>query len=114
MEVIGGVTIRWEKNGQPLRSQHGITVTQNKIKKSSELLFKDLEPSHFGGYVCLAKNDVGTASDVFILSKEGNTFLIQYYLLNCCVLDGYSFSSPIFITIISGSFICFILLFVIL
>ena len=108
--VVGEVTLRWERNGDPISGEHEVTVTDNDLEKSSELLIKILSASDFGEYVCLAENEVGKSYEVFTIQKQGmGTFSLEYhYLLK--IASEYLFSSPIFITILSGSIVCIILL----
>ena len=73
MVALGLVSMRWERNGEPVHSEHQVTVTETDLEKRSELLIKIRRVSDLGEYVCLADNEVGTASAVFTVMKQGDS-----------------------------------------
>ena len=69
--AVGDVTLRWERNGEPVRHEHEVTVTVNEFEKSSELFINVLRASDFGEYACSAENEVGRAYEIFTIKIQG-------------------------------------------
>lgn len=102
------LSINWFKDGHPLVSGPGISVTQmnpyNRV-----LLIESLTPEHNGNYSCVAKNAAATVTHTQKLMVNGNVFVCitaatntSFFLGSLFMYGFYLFS--LFLSLIYKSF----------
>jgi hypothetical protein len=86
VSLAENVTIKWEKNGYLVKKD--TSPVHNKDEKSlkSNLIVDIVDESDFGGFRCIAENEVGTSYKDITLTKRGNKLfsctIYLYYVLS--------------------------------
>ena len=72
MSLSDNVTIKWEKNGYLVKKETFPVHNKEENSLTSDLVVDIVDELDFGGFRCIAENEVGTSYKDITLKRRGN------------------------------------------
>ena len=86
MSLAEKLTIKWEKNGYLIEKETFDLHNKEENTLTSDLVVDIVDESDFGGFRCIAENEVGTSYKDITLKRRGKMLfsytICLYYLLS--------------------------------
>ena len=86
VSLAESVTIKWEKHGYLVKQETFSAHKKEENSLTSDLVVDIVDESDFGGFRCIAENEVGTSYKDITLKRRGKMLfsctICLYYLLS--------------------------------
>ena len=93
------VTIKWEKHGYLIKTENFSMHNTEDDSLTSDLVVDIVDESDFGGFRCIAENEVGTSYKEITLQKRGIRMILCKIGLYYVFLEEVSTSTILYVAI---------------